>query len=283
MGMAPDFVVAGHLTLDTDNAGYLLGGTAYSALTAARLGRRVGLFTSFASDVEPGPDLEGVQVVSRPSPRSTIFRNTYKARRREQSVLSVALPLEASELPLSWRRASVVHLAPMANELGPEFLETFPGALIGASPQGWMRDWGPDGLVRPAPWSWAEQALPRLDALILSLDDLAGDEAIIAQWATKVPCLVLTCGEAGAWVYYKGERRHVAACPSRRIVDPTGAGDVFAAAFLVKWAEWGDPVPAARFAGLVASFVVEEKGLAGVPTLAQVEECWARQCNQGRS
>lgn len=277
MGLPPDFVVAGHLTLDAADQGYLLGGAAYSALTAARLGRRVGLFTSFGPDLEPGPDLEGIQVLARPSPHSTIFRNVYQAGRRQQRVLSLALPLEAEQIPPSWRAASVVHLAPMVGELGPEFLEAFPKALMGASPQGWLRRWGSGGCVEAAPWTWADKALARLDALILSRDDLAGDEAMATRWAAIVPCLVLTCGEAGAWVYRKGERQHVPALPIRGLVDPTGAGDAFAAAFLVKWAEGVEPIVAARFAALVASFVVEKKGLAGIPTLPQVEAAWGVQ------
>lgn len=275
MALAPDFVVVGHLTLDAYAGGYLLGGAAYSALTAARLGRRVGLFTSFGPDLEPGPALKEIQIISRPSPRSTIFRNTYRAGRREQRLLSLALPLEASHLPSSWRKAPAVHLAPMAAEVGPDFLEAFSGALMGASPQGWMRRWGPrQGQVRPAPWSWADQALSRLDALVVSQDDLVGDETLPTRWAAMVTCLVLTAGQEGAWVYYQGEKQHVAALSPMKVVDPTGAGDAFAAAFLVKWAEGADPFQAARFASRVASLVVAEKGLGGVPTLAQVEKGW---------
>jgi sugar/nucleoside kinase (ribokinase family) len=55
-------------------------------------------------------------------------------------------------------------------------------------------------------------------------------------------------------------------------VDPTGAGDVFAAAFLVRLQETEDPVQAARFANAVASFCVEGPGVAGIPTREQVEE-----------
>ena len=43
-------------------------------------------------------------------------------------------------------------------------------------------------------------------------------------------------------------------------VDPTGAGDVFAAAFLVRYQETGDPLEAAAFAACAASCVVEGVG-----------------------
>ncbi|PYQ49196.1 MAG: hypothetical protein DMF78_18980 [Acidobacteria bacterium] len=43
----------------------------------------------------------------------------------------------------------------------------------------------------------------------------------------------------------------------RQEVDPTGAGDVFATAFLVRYQETGDPSQAAVFAACAASCVVE--------------------------
>lgn len=55
-------------------------------------------------------------------------------------------------------------------------------------------------------------------------------------------------------------------------MDPTRAGDVFAAAFLVEYCRSGDPLASARFAGCAASFCVEAQGTAGIPPLAQVEE-----------
>ena len=45
-----------------------------------------------------------------------------------------------------------------------------------------------------------------------------------------------------------------------REVDPTGAGDVFAAAFLVRYQETGDPLEAAAFGACAASCAVEGVG-----------------------
>ena len=55
-------------------------------------------------------------------------------------------------------------------------------------------------------------------------------------------------------------------------VDPTGAGDVFAAAFLIRLQETQDPIAAARFANATASFCVQAPGVTGIPTRAMVEE-----------
>jgi 1D-myo-inositol 3-kinase len=88
---------------------------------------------------------------------------------------------------------------------------------------------------------------------------------------------VVTLGDRGCDVYRQGEaeRFHSPAFRSAAEVDPTGAGDVFGAAFF--WhlhTSGGDWRTAADWANCVASFVVEKRGVAGVPKLAEVEKRW---------
>jgi 1D-myo-inositol 3-kinase len=54
-------------------------------------------------------------------------------------------------------------------------------------------------------------------------------------------------------------------------VDPTGAGDVFAACFLVRYHETGDPLEAAAFAACAASCAVEGIGTSTLGDRAEVE------------
>ena len=71
-------------------------------------------------------------------------------------------------------------------------------------------------------------------------------------------------------MYQDGIRTQIPPRPAVE-VDPTGAGDVFATAFLVRYAETSDPQVAARFANVVASMSVEAPGQAGIPLRATVE------------
>jgi len=57
-------------------------------------------------------------------------------------------------------------------------------------------------------------------------------ETGLAELAPKVPLLVVTRGEHGAVAVQGGKRAEVAAEPIDRVVDTTGAGDLFAAGFL---------------------------------------------------
>ncbi len=182
-------------------------------------------------------------------------------------------------MPDAWRQARIVLLGPVAQEVAPEFATAFAGALLGAIPQGWLRRWASDGLVSPTAWTAAPQVLPHLRALILSREDLRAHnggsgqpeqvEALLNDWARATPLLVLTEGAEGATLYHAGRTRHFRAFPTTE-VDPTGAGDVFAAAFLTQYALGQDAAAAMRFANCVASFVVEQPGAAGIPTPEQV-------------
>jgi sugar/nucleoside kinase (ribokinase family) len=147
---------------------------------------------------------------------------------------------------------------------------------VGVTPQGWMRGWDEDGLVRPVDWADADRVLAKADAVIISEDDVA-HKSVIDEWAAKARMLVVTLGDRGCDVYRQGELEpfHSAAFTSGNEVDPTGAGDVFAAAFL--WhlhKSGGDWKTAADWANCVASFVVEKRGVGGVPKLAEVEKRW---------
>jgi 1D-myo-inositol 3-kinase len=279
----PDFLVIGHVTKDLrPDGGYTIGGSAtFAALTAQRLGLRAGIVTSASADLlERLPDaLPGVALSCIPAAESTTFENIYENGRRRQYLRGRAAPLDLSAVPDAWHQARIVLLGPLAQEVTPAFACAFPGALLGATPQGWLRQWASDGQVSPTAWAAAAEVLPHLHALILSREDLIAHnggnhqddqiEALLDEWTRMTPALVLTEGAQGATLYADGRTRHFPAFPTAE-VDPTGAGDVFAAAFLTQYALAQDINTAVRFANCVASFAVEQPGTAGIPTPQQV-------------
>jgi sugar/nucleoside kinase (ribokinase family) len=280
-GDAPDFLVAGHIVQDlTPDGGWRLGGAAsYASLLAVRMGLRAAVLTSCADDLPLADLLPGVDVCVVPSGATTQMRNEYDAEgRRTQHVPQRAGPISAGDLPEAWRGARTVLLGPVAGELDAGLAATFaPGALVGAGAQGWLREFAAGGRVRPVPperWD-AAPLLAHTDALFLSDEDVplvapGARPAVLAEWAARVKILAFTRGYAGADLHYDGEWRRVDAV-SAQPTDLTGAGDVFAAAFLIRYAETANPAAAARFAAAASSLVIEGEGVAGVPTRAQVE------------
>jgi len=270
---SPDFLTIGHVTKDLlSGGGYAVGGTVtYSALTAHGLGLSVAVLTSAPPDLDLSGILRGINVHVVPSPSATTFENIYEGQRRCQFVHSVASPLQVSHLPLAWKQASIVLLGPLVGELGLDWLDVFRGALVGVTPQGWMRQWDSHGQVTFKPWLEAQQILSNVDVLIFSEEDVAGDEAVIWHYAELAKIAVVTRGWRGATVFWNGSARNFPAFRARE-VDPTGAGDVFAAAFLVRLKETGDPHQAVPFANCTASFAIEGTGTTTIPTRQQVEE-----------
>jgi len=265
-------LILGHVTRDIADSSVRYGGTAsYAALTARNLGERVGLITSAADDFPFADVLPHVCVARVPSSTTTVFTNIYTASGRRQFVRAVAARIHPHNVPKPWRAAPIVHLAPIVQELDPRVAQLFPHSLVGVTAQGWLRKWDSEGQVHRVEWTDASRVLPFIDVVIVSEDDIDASREMIRGFASQVGVVVVTLGAQGADVYYRGHVHHSPAFPAR-VVDPTGAGDAFAAAFLVKFSRTGDPLGAARFANCVASFVVEGVGLSGIPSVEQVNQ-----------
>ncbi len=216
-----------------------------------------------------GP-LAGIPVCLLPSPVCTTFVNIYRGGQRTQVIEAIAEPVMPNALPAEWANPGIVLLGPIAHEVEPAWADAFPRALLGVTPQGWLRTWDDSGHVRPTRWENPGPFLRRADAVILSREDVGGDDAYLAELASQTRLLVVTDGWHGAVVHVAGERYHVQPRPAVE-VDPTGAGDVFATAFLVRLAETRDPLLAARFANVVASMSIEAPGMEGIPERGQVD------------
>jgi sugar/nucleoside kinase (ribokinase family) len=273
-----DYLVIGHMTRDLAQGGEAIaGGTvSYAARTALALGCRVGVITSTGPDLDPARVLDGVHIVRSPAIATTTFENIYSPTGHRQQLLhSVANPLTPELCPPDWsvsRPYGIVHLGPVARECATAFIHAFGDAFIGVTPQGWMRSWDSSGYVHACRWDEAEAVLARADAVVLSEEDVQGDRLTIAHLAAQTHLLVVTRGAEGCSLYLNGQVHHFQAFPVREL-DPTGAGDVFAAAFFVALRRNGDPYAAARFANCIAAHSVTRTGLESAPTADEVIYC----------
>lgn len=267
-----DYLVIGHIAHDLTPDGIRLGGTAaYSALTARALGLRVGVVTSSMPDTS-FEALDGILILSIESTRNTTFENIYTPEGRIQYLRAQATQIDLNDVPETWRRSSIIHLGPIANEMDSVLPERFSPTLLGITPQGWMRQWNTEGLVSTGEWKNAGAALAGAGAVVLSREDVHDDDEAIEYMAHQTRVLALTEGAAGCVLYWNGDRRRFRA-PQVHEVDATGAGDIFATAFFVRLLNTRDPWEAARFATLIASNSVTRVGLAGIPTGQEIEEC----------
>ncbi len=273
-GAPPDFVAVGHLTVDELSDGLRPGGSAlYAGLFAHRQGLRVGLLTSYGPDFPFDVLPPEIEVIAVPASATTRFALDYRPEGRRLTLKQRAARLEAVHVPPHFAAAGLAYLCPVADEVAPELVRAFPEAAVGVGAQGWCRVWDRDGTVAMRPWPDPTPILARAQALFLSSDDVAGWEAQALALYQDVPLGALTFAARGAVLFVNGERHAIPAAPAAE-VEPTGAGDVFAAAFLVRYNASNDPFEAASYAAVAGALTVEAPGIAGVPTAERLAERW---------
>jgi sugar/nucleoside kinase (ribokinase family) len=267
-----DYLVIGHVAHDLTPEGPRLGGTAaYSALTARALGLRVGIVTATGPETSLAA-LDGIPVVSLETPNSTTFENIYHEHTRVQYLRAQARRIDLKDVPASWQSSPIIHIGPIADEVEAVLPDTFSPALLGLTPQGWMRQWDAENRVTARAWENSGPALQKADAVVISREDVNGDDELIEHMAHQTRVLAVTEGSAGSVLYWHGDRRRSRA-PEVEELDPTGAGDIYATAFFIRLLKTRDPWEAARFATLLASRSVVRSGLDGIPTAQEIEEC----------
>ena len=265
------YLSIGHICEDVTPAGKVLGGSAaYCALTARALGWD-GTIVTRAKPTLDLSTLSGIDICHLPDEHTTTFENRYTPEGRTQILHAAAGTMRADDIPDAWRNADVVHLAPIAREIDPGIIHGLARTFVGITPQGWMRQWDSRGHISKGPWEGAEDVLRKADAAVMSIEDVQGNWDIIKRWSEIVPVLAVTQGPRGATVFANGRSEQV---PAEQVteVDPTGAGDVFAAAFFINLQRTGDPLYSAALANRLAAVSVTRVGILGVPTADEVRE-----------
>jgi sugar/nucleoside kinase (ribokinase family) len=98
------------------------------------------------------------------------------------------------------------------------------------------------------------------EAEILALTGESDFDAAVEAVASRLPLLVVTRSEKGAIAVENGRRVEVAAEPVERVIDTTGAGDLFAAGFLFGHARGRPNEESLRLGAIAAAEVISHYG-----------------------
>lgn len=247
--------VIGNLSRDVVDGGPpRVGGAPYYAARALRaLGRPAIVVTKCTAAELLAPLVAlGVPVVYRPG-QPTGFEITNHGNDRTMTIETVGVEWTPEDVR-GWagdalRRAEWVHVAPLLRG-------DFPVETLSELARGRRLSLDGQGLVRPRKTGRLElDGEADLDLLgHLSILKLAEEEARAlvgsvderALRALGVPEIVVTLGERGSLVLAEGAVEEIPARPAAGRIDPTGAGDAFAVAYLAARSSGYRPAAAAR-------------------------------------
>lgn len=272
----PDYVVVGHICADIlPDGSVALGGTAlYSALAASAFGWRTGILTRGKFDFEldgkhiPGLDFitNRIQIVVQDAEWPTIMVNDYSSGRRIQHVPRWAGPIDLRGLPPQWRSPRVLHLGPIAQEIDVRQSAGLNPRFLGITPQGWMRDWprATGGRVQSLHLRLPQEFVAQVDGIVVNDEEFV-DSRDTVEAIGRNGYGVVTLGDGGARLFTQGKTINIPAF-DLPVVDPTGAGDVFTAAFFYRISDPNvSAEDAMRFANAAAGLSLSGVGASTIP------------------
>ncbi|HEX3910151.1 MAG TPA: PfkB family carbohydrate kinase [Solirubrobacteraceae bacterium] len=265
--MSFDYTTVGHVTIDVlaDGTRQAGGSAFYSALQAARLGRRALVHTRGApGEIEQllAPYGEELSLQVEAAPCTTTLSTTGIGHERAQRMVAWAGAMEL-QVELD---TTILHLAPVARETGADWRGR--AALVGVTPQGLLRTWTrSDSRIVLAPLQ-RSQLPERCEAAVFSKLERPYCEALLDG-----SMVVAVTDEADPTELLPADGRvHRVEVPAiERMRDDMGAGDVFAAAFFIALADGEDPLRAAAFANAAAAVRIAGTGPAAVGDRAAIE------------
>ena len=264
----------GNFTVDLTEHGEAPGGSVlYSGATFAALGMQPRIVAA------AGPDLSldavrgsfEFRLSLREARRSTSMRNTYTQGVRAQVLSEAGEPIRLQDVPAGWADGAIVLLCPVFGEVSQEITRAVRGEVTGVSLQGWLRRADRASRIVGSSDVAFLADLRGTDVLFFSDEDVVHDRELIGAFVEAAPILVHTHGPSGATVTAGGRTARIEGFAAPE-VDPTGAGDTFAAAFLTHYHTIRDPFAAARFGCLLASVVVRVTGPLTPEVLGEYED-----------
>ena len=239
-------------------------------------------------------DLRGIKYSQA---KNTNFVLDYFNHTRTLTLKSRSPNLDFNDIPSEFLNnpPDIFVLVPLCNEISLEYithiLKQFPNEYIGIDLQGFIRKIVEVGKVT---YVYDTEIIDNIKKII----DFIGDRLILKGSEEEMKLVagecedfesvvahcneydnngiyIMTLGEKGSMLTKKGEKiLRIPAFKAKRVIDETGAGDVYFSIFLHEFIHsdktWGSVKKAAYRASAAASFLVEKKGPSGFKTKKKI-------------
>lgn len=283
-------LVVGHLVLDfvirSGKVRKSLGGTAaYSSIALKRYGVDVSIVSRVGHDfpeeyllflARNGVDISYVKLSEF---KSTSFKLIYEDGQRRLFLASRCGQILPEDLP-EILEYDFIHVGPVAGEVPLSTLKELRvcKGIISLDVQGYVRSFK-NGYVTYFCSRESVESLKYVDIVHGDTDEIMvlGRERSIFRAALKLlevgpKILLVTRGEKGSYIFSRDKYFYVPAPRPRRVIDPTGAGDVYTAIFVACYVVSENILESAMMASAAASLLVEEPGLSGMGTYKEIKK-----------
>lgn len=264
----------------------LSGCSTNACLAVAKIGEKATLVGTVGPDfteiIRSDLGERGIGIEMFSSHQTGGFQLVYDDRGdRELTVLGIADPLPLSANGYGADEDFIL-LGPILGEIPVELVKMIKAksrAPILLDPQGLLRGIRDGQVVHESTNTFKEIAgmstivkANEIETItVTGIDPRKNPEkAVRALYKFGCPIAVVTLAEAGS-VIYDGERIYTIPPYRTDAIDPTGAGDTYAAGFMVRYLETKDLTEVGCFASAVASIMVENSGPDFELTRAEVE------------
>lgn len=236
----------------------------------AHVGDSTALLTSVGDDFKYWDTIRDQKIISHNvvARQTTEFENVYTDLGRTQYMHHRASTISAAHIPAEWLHVPTVLLCLIADEIDTTVVSAFTDSFVAASIQGWLRE-RDETSGKIGPKNLDISLLQGIDMVFLSKEDIGGDLDVLKSVCAAIDTVVLTDGANPAQIYRGKSLIEMPVFPTQE-VDPTGAGDIFAASFVIQYRRTGSILLAGAYAHSAASYVVEHQGVY-LPPLADIQ------------
>ncbi len=287
-----DLVVIGHIAKDTiireGAKTHSIGGAPYYAGIAARkMGGNVGIVSKIGADLDNSSlsvfNEMGIQTcIRRTKGLTTSFELEYLKDSRKLTLKQACEPILFEEVPKRFLNSRSILLSPIAGEISPIFVEKLyreTDSLIAADAQGFVRRFDSKGITQFAFWEDAGRILPLLDIVkfskrealtAMNCDSIDKAAQKILNFGPEI--VIITLGDEGVVIRGKENLFIKPKTLPKRVLETTGAGDIFLGVFLLEYALTKDVANSGNIATIAATKSTETTGLSRFVTRDTIEK-----------
>jgi sugar/nucleoside kinase (ribokinase family) len=267
------FAVIGHVAIDRivfgDGDRIQIGGPpTYAAVVSGVMNRNIGFVTKAGEDLtrdminrwnELGLIIQNHIVEDG---ETTTFSINYRNDEREMKVESICegiTPQDIHDLP------DTAILSPIIGEVPAPVASEIRTDILALDPQGYLRKVKEGGIIALEPW-FDEELLRRVTIFKASGGEaryiFKGDNyhSLNRSRDLGIGISIITLGGRGALMATRKRIYSVPCFPESRVVDTTGAGDVFLTSFLAEYIEGKDVTWCGALGMAYSSGIVETRG-----------------------